>query len=578
MVASFFLSTTLVPVLSVWLLQHRKISEENEQRSWTGRLSALYGRVSLWTLRKPWPVLAVYGAVCALTLLLATTLGTELFPRVDTRQFQMRIRAAAGTRLERTEEIVREVDHALRELVGASSVKITLANIGNPAWTYPVNGVFVWNSGPQEALLLVALQGSNRRSVAEIEDDLRKVLSKRFPDVHFSFEAGDIISQVLNFGAPTPINVTISGNKLAETRQYAERLVASLKEIPALQDVQVPQALDYPTLRIAVDRERAGQLGVSVDRVGRSIVGATSSSVLVTPNFWTNPETGVPYRVALRVPENQVASLEDVRNIPVMADGSPRPLVRDIADVEPGKTFGEIDHYNSQRALNVIANVRGNDFGRAQSVVERAISRLGAPPRGTTVAIHGQVEQMRSALDGLRDGLFLSVLVVLLLLVASFQSVRDSLIVLSTVPAVLGGVALALKLTGSTLNVQSLMGAIMAIGVSVANALLLVTFARDRRQQGDSPEDAAWTAAKGRLRPILMTSIAMVAGMVPIALGFGEGGEQTAPLGRAVIGGLLASTAATLLILPAVYARAARKGAWRSTSLAPEQPIGAVHP
>jgi len=568
MVASYLLASTLVPVLSSWLF--RRVAGAAYAKERESRLQATYGRLCERLVRRRRLVLGLYGVACVPVLLAAGRLGAELFPRVDTGQFQMRIRARAGTRIERTEEIAREVDHAIREEVGEKFVAMTLANVGNPPWSYPVNGVFVWNAGPQEALLLVSLRSGDRPSITTLQDRLRERLSARFPGVGFSFEAGDIVSQVLNFGAPTPINVTVSGNNLGETRAFAEKIAANLTQIPSLRDVQIPQALDYPTLDVRIDRERAGQLGVTVDDIGKSIVAATSSSVLVAPNFWTNPTTGVPYRVALRVPENQITSAEDLRNLPVMRDGAARPLLGDIATVAPSKTPGELDHLNSQRMVSVIANVATRDLGRAAADVDRAIKAAGAPPRGSTVAVHGQVEQMQKTLTSLREGLVLAIVVVLLLLSANFQSPRDALIVLSTIPAVLAGVVVALFVSRSTLNVQSLMGAIMSVGVAVSSALLLITFARDRRRAGDDPLQAAVAAARARIRPILMTSLAMVAGMVPMALGLGEGGDQTAPLGRAVIGGLLASTAASLLVLPALYGVCARPGAFRTASLDPD--------
>ena len=571
MIASYLLSSTLVPVLSTWLFRHAPQHRE------AGERGLRFARFSERTIGRRWIVIGVYAIVAIPALLFAGRLGTELFPRVDAGQFQMRIRAPAGTRIERTEEIVRDVDHAIREEVGERFVAMTLANVGNPPWSYPVNGVFVWNAGPQEALLLVSLRHGNRPSIDTIEDSLRKKLVGRFPGVKFSFEAGDVVSQVMNFGAPTPINVTISGNKLDETRAFADKIAANLRGLSDLRDVQIPQALDYPTLNVEIDRERAGQLGVTVDQIGKSIVAATSSSVLTSQNFWTNPTTGVPYRVAVRVPENQITSADDLRNLPVMRDGSARPLLGDVATVTPAKTLGEVDHLNSQRMVSVIANVGGRDLGKAAKEVEHAVAAAGAPPRGSTVAIHGQVEQMQITLASLREGLLLAIVVVLLLLTANFQSVRDAFAVLSTIPAVLVGVIAMLALTGSTLNVESLMGAIMSVGVAVANALLLVTFARDRRRAGDEPAQAAASAARARMRPILMTSLAMIAGMIPMALGLGEGGEQTAPLGRAVIGGLAASTLATLFALPSIYTLVCRKGAARSASLDPDDPDSPEH-
>jgi multidrug efflux pump subunit AcrB len=571
MIASFLLSSTLVPVLSVWLFRTTRPHHDEEH----GFLARVRDRYATWAergIRQRWWLALVYVAICVPVLAFANRLGTELFPRVDAGQFQLRIRAPAGTQLERTEAIVREIDQAVRDGVGPEFVELTLANIGNPPWSYPVNAVYVWNAGPQEAVLLVALKPGKRPSIDVIQERLRKSLAERFPDVKLSFEAGDIVSQVLNFGAPTPINVTVSGNNLVETRAFTGKIFDELKRLPSLRDVQIPQALDYPTLEVNIDRERAGQLGVTVDLVGRSIVAATSSSQLTTPNFWTNPKTGIPYRVAVRVPENQVTSIDDVRNLPVMPDGAPRPLIGDVSTVIPGQTLGEVDHLNSQRMISVIGNVGGRDLGAAANAVARAIKRVGQPPRGSKVEIHGQVEQMQKTLTSLGEGLLLAIVVVVLLLAANYQSIRAALLVLSTVPAVLVGVVAALFATRTTLNVQSMMGAIMSVGVAVANAVLLITFARERRRAGDDPATAAIAAARGRLRPILMTSLAMIAGMIPMALGLGQGGEQSAPLGRAVIGGLLASMLATLSILPALYAIGERKGPWRSASLDPADP------
>ena len=571
MIASYLLSSTLVPVLAVWLFRSR--AAHAERRSLFDRLRDLYARVAGVVVRLRWIVAPAYlAAAVAIALVLVGGLGRELFPRTDTGQFQVRVRAPAGTRLERTEEIVKSIDRAIRDEVGAQHVQMTLGNIGNPPWTYPVNGIYVWNGGPQDALLLVALEPGDRPSVPVLEERLRARLARELPDVQLSFEAGDVVSQVLNFGAPTQVNVSVSSSNLADARGFAEKVRAALAGDARLRDVQIPQALDYPTLDIDIDRERASVLGVGLDHVAKALVAATSSSVLVVPNFWTNPQNGVPYRVALRVPENQMQSADDVRNLPVMADGAAGPLMRDVATVTPGTTPGELDHYNSQRTVNVVANVAGDDLGAAGAAVDRALAQAGTPPRGTSVAVHGQVEQMRLTLTSLEEGLALAVLVVVLLLTANFQSIRDALVVLTMVPAVLVGVAAALALTGSTLNVQSLMGAILSIGVSIANALLLITFARERRRAGDDLATAARTAAAARLRPILMTSVAMIAGMVPMALGLGEGGAQNAPLGRAVIGGLAASTIAALFVLPALYSAFARGGAYRSPSLDPDDP------
>lgn len=569
MVASYFLSSTLVPVLSVWLLRGAQGHASASVGSPSARLQGGYRRLCAALIGRRWLVFSLYVAFCGGGLFLSSRLGVELFPRIDHGQIRLRIRAPDGTRLERTEEIVRSVEQSIREAVGDRAVRITLANIGNPPWTYPVNGVYVWNAGPHEALLLIALGDGKRPSMPRLEESLRQKLSERFPTVRFSFEPGDIVSQVLNFGSATPLQVNITGTSLPDTRAVAERLMTKLRTLPMLRDVQIPLALDYPSLDVNIDRERAGQLGTTVDRIGRSLVVATSSSALIAPNFWVNPANGVPYRIALRVPENQVASLEDVRALPVMPDASSTTTVGDVATVREGKTLGEIDHYNSQRTIPVVANLAGRDLGGAAKAVEHAVADLGPLPRGVTVTLRGQAEQMRLTLLSLREGLLLAALVVVLLLMTNFQSVREPLLVLLTLPATVVGSVVLLWLTGTTLNVQSAMGIIMALGVSVATTVLLLSFARTRRQLGDSRLNAATHAAVGRLRPILMTSLAMIAGMVPMALGLGEGGEQSAPLGRAVLGGLVAATATTLFVLPALYCLVARAAPFRSASLHP---------
>jgi multidrug efflux pump subunit AcrB len=520
-------------------------------------------------VRARWAVVLVYVAISVVPFILATQIKTQLFPDVDTGQFQLRIRAKAGTRVEKTEELVKDVEREIGDEVGKNHVRITLANIGPAPWTAPVSMLYVVNAGPQEGVLLTSLTKEGRPPMSVLTDRLRKRLAGAHPDANFSFEAGDIVSQVLNLGATNAVEVNISGKKLNEVRSHAEKILAELRTIPSLRDVQIPQALDYPTIDVRIDRELAGQLGVTVDRVARSVVSATSSSAITTPVFWTDPATGVAYRVAIRVPENEMRDRDDLMSLPVMVGGAERPLLSDVATAEPGTTPGQITHYNSQRTVSVVANVAGSDLGAAARDVAQAIKRVGDPPRGVSVAVRGQVEEMRATLEGLRLGLGLAVVVILLLLAANFQSFRAPIAVVSTAPFVIGGVLGALLLTRSTLNVQSMMGAVMAIGVSVANAVLLVSFARERWLEGADQRDAIVDAAKSRLRPILMTSTAMMCGMLPMAIGLGEGGDETAPLGRAVIGGLLLSTIATLVFLPATYVVVSKRGKAKPISLEP---------
>jgi multidrug efflux pump subunit AcrB len=376
----------------------------------------------------------------------------------------------------------------------------------------------------------------------------------------------------MSFGAPTPIEVAVSGPNLADSRQYADKLRAKLTEVPTLRDLGFEQELDYPTVKVAVDRERAGVLGVTADDVAKSVVAGTSSSRYTSANYWPDPKSGIGYQVQVEIPEHQMNSLEEVKNLPIARRSGGQIDLRNVAGVTDGTALGEYDRYNMQRMLTLSANISGEDLGRAAARVQQAIKDTGKPPDRVNVTVRGQVEPMAEMFGGLRLGLLMAVGVILLLLTANFQSFRLSLAVGLTIPAVIAGVVLMLWLTRTTLNIQSFMGAIMAIGVAVANAILLVTFAERSRVEGREPWEAAIEGARSRLRPILMTSFAMLAGMMPMALGLGEGGEQSAPLGRAVIGGLLGATCATLIILPAILATLQSRRAAISASLDPDDP------
>jgi multidrug efflux pump subunit AcrB len=376
----------------------------------------------------------------------------------------------------------------------------------------------------------------------------------------------------MSFGAPTPIEVAVSGPNLADSRQYAEKLRGVLAQVPTLRDLAFEQELDYPTVKVTVDRERAGVLGVTTDDVAKSVVAGTSSSRYTSANYWADPKSGIGYQVQVEIPELQMNSLEEVKNLPIARRTAQQIDLRNVASVTDGTALGEYDRYNMQRMLTLSANISGEDLGRAAAQVQQAISDAGKPPDRVNVTVRGQIQPMAEMFGGLRLGLLMAVGVILLLLAANFQSFRLSLAVGSTIPAVIAGVVLMLWLTGTTLNIQSFMGAIMAIGVAVANAILLVTFAERSRVEGREPWEAAIEGARSRLRPILMTSFAMLAGMVPMALGLGEGGGQSAPLGRAVIGGLLGATCATLIILPAILATLQSRHARISASLDPDDP------
>ncbi len=596
MVASYFLSSTLVPILAAWILKPSPVQTNDRTQLYSGdtsgesnptdkprltahgqpsgplnKLQDVYTGLLERLLQWRWGVSGAYLLLAiGFVWWVAPSLGTEIFPNVDTGLLQFRLKAPPGTRLERTEVMTLKALDVIRAEVGEGNILISSGFVGIQPPSYPINTIHLWTSGPHEAVMLVALDPEAHISTSSLKETLRERLSHVLPRVQLSFEPGDLVSQVMSFGSPTPIEVAVTGPNLAANRAHAEKLIAAFRQLPMLRDVQLGQSLEYPTVDVQIDRERAGQLGVTVQEVARSLVAATSSSRFVQPNYWRDPTTGVAYQVQVEVPQHLMRSIEDVQNIPTMGSGQTQPLVGDLARVSYGSTVGEYHRYNMQRMVTLTANIQGKDLGTTANAVNSAIRSTGEPPRGVSVSVRGQVAPMRETLDGLQTGLWLAVVTIFFLLAASFQSLRLGLAVISTVPAVLCGVIVSLLVSGGTLNVQSFMGTIMAVGVAVANAILLVTLAESTRKQGRRAEEAAAASAGRRLRPILMTSLAMISGMIPMALAVGEGGEQSAPLGRAVIGGLVAATFATLFVLPCVFALLQRRQSIQTHSLDPD--------
>jgi multidrug efflux pump subunit AcrB len=448
---------------------------------------------------------------------------------------------------------------------------------------FPINAVYQWSRGPEEAILYVDLKDKAHIDVEKLKEALRGRFAKELPaGTRFSFEPADIINEVMSFGSPTPVEISVSGPNFAESRQFAEKIWGELANLPYLRDLQFGQSLDYPTLEVQVDREKAGLVGLTPADVSRSLVTATSSSRFVVPNYWADPKTGIAYQVQVEIPRSvvrnvdgvqMVRSAEDIATIPLKRNGLSQVLVRDVADIRPGTMPGQYDRYNMKRQVTLTANRAGVDLGTVSRDVAAAINSAGDPPKGAKIEIRGQIPPMNEMTSGLSVGLVVSIIAVFLLLTANFQSIRLALVAVSSVPAVVAGTLLVLWITGTTLNIQSFIGAIMAIGVAMANAILLVTFAEMRRREGEDKRKAAVHGAGGRLRAILMTTAAMIAGMIPMALAFGEAGAQNAPLGRAVIGGLAAGTAATLFVLPAMFALLGKGSTGsKSASLDPHDP------
>jgi multidrug efflux pump subunit AcrB len=532
-------------------------------------------------------VVPLYLAACVgLIALLATQLGLEIFPTLDANEFRLRMRAPDGTHIERTEQMALEALRAVEELAGRDQVALSLGYVGTIPASFPINAVYQWSRGPEEAILRIALRRGGPE-VQELKERLRNELARRLPEARFSFEPADIISEVMSFGAATPLEIAVRGGSMEENRTYAATVRRELEQLATLRDIQISQSLDYPTVQVRIDRERAAASDVTAAQIARSVVAATSSSRFVAPNYWPDPKTGIGYQVQIEIPQPRMASLDELGRLPVRSiDGQPL-LLRDVADVTSGAMPGQFDRYNMKRELTLTANLADtmpdSDLGSVSRAVEAVLRRIdrqaaaerqakldrGEKPGLVVAELRGQIPPLRQLAGGLGAGLALAILAIFLLLTASFQSWRLALAAVSTAPAVLAGTLVALWVCGSTINVQSFIGAIMAIGVAMANAILLVSFAEAaRKQSGDAARSAARGAA-GRLRAILMTSAAMTAGMVPMALAWGESGAQTAPLGQAVIGGLAAATAATLLVLPAVFAVLQHHASRASNSLDP---------
>jgi multidrug efflux pump subunit AcrB len=591
MISSYLLSSTFVPVMSVWLLRHYKKGETARR---AGKAAGWLAAFLRFTTRMHRLVVPAYlVAATAATLLLGGLLGTEIFPQVDAGQFQFRLRAPDGTRIEQTEEITREALAYIGKEVGPENIAISLGYVGVVPSSYPINAVYLWMGGPEESVIRVAL----KRGAARVEDlktrlrdklpgHLRDWVAKKWlaegesadkvarlaQGLRLSFEPADIVNEVMSFGSPTPVEVVVSGPKMPDNRAYAAKVYEQLAAVGSLRDLQYGQSLDYPTVEVRIDREKAALSGVTTEELARSLVAATSSSRFVVPNFWCDPGSGIGYQVQVEVPQALMRSAGDVETVPIKTNGQTPVLIRDVAEVREGTMPGEIDRYNMRRLVSMTANIEGEDLGRVAARIASALKAAGTPPTGVQVDVRGQVTPMNEMFYGLGFGLAVAVIVIFLLLTAYFQSMLLALTAVTAVPAVLLGVVVTLLATRTTLNIQSFMGAIMAIGVAVANAILLVTFAERYRMEGRPAAEAGVDGARTRVRPIAMTSLAMIAGMIPMALGLGEGGDQTAPLARAVIGGLLASFIATLTLLPAVFALFMGASSRQSVSLSPTDP------
>jgi multidrug efflux pump subunit AcrB len=597
MISSYFLSSTVVPVLAIRLLKHRG-GKPKKKGGFDWFRDNVYTKVLQAGVKWRWFVVGGYMVVCGVILAgVGLQLGTELFPQVDSGEFVLRFRMPPGTNYELTREAWVRALEIIQEEAGQENVLISMGFAGQQAPDYGLNNILLFMRGPDDAQMRVALR-EGRVPLSQLRERLRQAVPDKLASwftervkregvtaenarrlakkITVAFEPGDLVSQVMSFGSPAPIEVVMVSPNLSKTDEYSRRILKELQKNTYLRDVQLQQTLDYPTIQVRVNRQKAGLSGLTVDELGRSVLVTTSSSRFLARNYWVDAKTGVSYQVQVQVPTQRMDSPAQLETVPLLpTTAGVNLLVRDVASVGKGVTPGEFDRLASQRYLSITANVEGEDLGRAAHQVRQALADAGDPPRGVTVYSRGQVAPMNAMFRSLAVGLAVAVAVIYVLLTAYFQSPRLALVSLGAVPGVLSGVALALYLTRTTLNIESFMGTIMCIGVSVSNSVMLVTFTSRDWREGNSVHDAAMSGGRERLRPILMTACAMIAGMVPMALALESGSQIEAPLGRAVIGGLLVSTFATLLLLPAIFAAImGKEGKYHSPSLHPDDPDG----
>ncbi len=574
MIASFILSQTLVPVLAVWLLKNGTHAAQTNGVHRGGRILESFRYRYLKLLNRLIPnrrrvVVAYLLAASLCVAILSVSLGREIFPLVNWGQMQIRLRAPAGTIIDETEKRALQALHIIERDVGPQNVESSIGFVGLQPPSYPMNAIYLWTSGPQDGVLQVEFRPGVVPDLERLKERLRQQFRSEIPDTEIGFEASGLIERTMGQGSSTPIEVAVSGPHFAETEEYAKAIRSQLEGLRFLRDLQIAEVFNYPEISVDVERRRAGLLGLTIESIGRSLATSTYSSRYVLRNYWADYQNGTNYQVQVEVPQAEMSSIDAIQNIPIAINGGAVPL-KTVADIHEGTRPGEYDRYNMQRTVTLTANLHDIDLGHASRVIGQMLNKQKSP-KGVDVTFRGQVPAMNTLLQGLLWGLIVAVGVIFLILSANFESLSLALVILSTVPAALAGSMLLLWLTGTTLNIESFMGMIMAIGVAVANAILLVTFAEQERRTGQDATVAAVHGANSRLRPILMTSLAMLAGMIPMAVGWSGGGEAS-PLGRAVIGGLSAATIATLFVLPLLYSVVQERRTIQSTSLHPLDP------
>ncbi|MGC2820906.1 MAG: efflux RND transporter permease subunit, partial [Candidatus Sulfotelmatobacter sp.] len=564
MLASYLLSRTLIPTLVMYIMRGHEHREE-APKSFFGRFQRGFER-KFEDFRRGYEALLettieyrglfviCFLAFCLLSLGLFFFLGEDFFPQVDAGLLRLHVRARAGLRVEETARLCDEIEAVLRQEVPKGQLQTVLDNIGLPNsginQSYSSNGTI----GSSDAEILIALDPEKHPPTADLTRRLREVLPRRFPGVEFFFQPADIVTQILNFGLPAPIDVQIIGTDMGTSYEIAQQIANKMRHVPGTADVHVQQLLSLPTLHMDIERTRVTQVGLTAREVAQSALVSLSGSFQTAPNFWLNPKNEVTYQMAVQSPQYRMTNLQDLLNIPVTSQQGPQ-LMGNLVQLSPTVRAATVNHWNVAPVIDVYASTQDRDLGAVAADTDKILKTFdGHLPRGTHIVVRGQVATMRSSFFGLGVGLVGAILLVYLLIVINFQSWLDPFIIIAALPGALAGICWFLLLTRTTLSVPSLTGAVMCMGVATANSILMVSFAREQMDEGIPAVKAAVAAGYTRMRPVLMTALAMIIGMVPMALGFGEGGEQNAPLGRAVIGGLLFATVATLFFVPNVFA------------------------
>jgi multidrug efflux pump subunit AcrB len=563
MLASYFLSRTLVPTMAMYLLkakhQHRPSQnilarfQQGFERGFESIREGYHNTlIRIIARRKLFAV--VFLALCLSAFALLPWLGQDFFPDTDAGEFILHVRGKTGLRIEETARLCDLVEDSIRKEIPAAQIDSILDNIGLPYSPYNTMHSTSGVIGAADADILVTLN-QNHAPTAHYVRDLRRSLPREFPGVTFSFLPADIVTQILNFGLPSPIDVQIEGSNVEASHEIADKLLTQLHKIPGLADLRIQQPFDYPTLEVSVDRTKANQGGFSEQDVANSVLNTLSGSSQITPMFFLNPKNGVNYNLVAQTPQYAIQSLQDIQNIPITSGGKPSSeILGDVASIQRSREMAVVSHYNIRRVIDIFGSVQDRDLGAVSRDVQRVVDANKKDlPRGTFINIRGQVRTMWSSYLGLLEGLCFAIILIYLLIVVTFQSWLDPFIIITALPAALAGIVIFIFLTHTTLSVPALMGAIMCMGVATANSILVVTFAKDRRLHHGDAVEAAIEAGYTRFRPVIMTALAMIIGMIPMALGMGDGGEENAPLGRAVIGGLICATLATLVFVPAVF-------------------------